>query len=381
MVKFMEDSKVIWYNSIDIFHENRGKYFNEFKDKPGFASFRHMFGFFAANFSLTDRTKTIAAPVATQLLPQCELPDFKKVDYDFAELCDNRAKQLLQYCENTNRKLVVMYSGGIDSTMILVALLKTTSLQKLKDNVIILLNKNSINENPNFYKNYIHGKLTCDSSNKLGAYLGNDKYLTINGEGGDQLFGSAINAYFFKAPDKGPEFVFSEPTHEKVVKVFNSWTNDIEATEIIIRNLDKVVAASPTPINTMYHYFWWINFALKWQSVYVRTAAYTTPYYQPTLKLEENFTTFFHFPEVQLWAMNNTDKFIKNDWKSYKFTVKDIIYDFNKDADYRDNKLKVGSLQYVIALMPLAKCIDSNHKFYFDKYPETIWDDNNDFIS
>lgn len=380
MVKSMADSDMIWYNSIDIFHQHRGKFFNDYKDKPGFETFRHMFGFFAANFSLTDRTNAITTPVHTQLLPQCALPEFKKVDYDFEELCNNRARHLLLHCGMTNRKLVVMYSGGIDSTMIMVSLLKVATLQQLKEQVIVILNQQSIAENPNFYRNYIYSKLTTDSSNNLGAYLGNDKYLTINGEGGDQLFGSALNAYFFSAPDKGPDFVFSEPTTEKVIDVFNKWSDDMEATTKIITALDKVVAASPIPITTMYHYFWWINFALKWQSVYARTAAYTTPRYQATLKFEENFTTFFHFPEVQLWAMNNTDKFIKDDWKTYKYHMKDIIYDFNKDADYRDNKLKVGSLQYVIALMPLAKCIDTNNKFYFDKYPANIWNMENDFV-
>jgi len=376
----MADSNMIWYNSIDIFHEKRGKFFNDYKDKPGFETFRHMFGFFAANFSLTDRTNSIVAPVQTDLLPQCALPEFKKGNYDLDELCQKRALDLLAHCENTNRKLVVMYSGGIDSTMIMVTLLKVATQQQLKERVIVLLNQQSIGENPNFYKNFIYSKFTIDSSNSLTAYLGNDKFLTINGEGGDQLFGSALNAHFFSAPDKGAKFVFSEPTTDKVVDVFNEWTNNIDATRKIITCLDKVVAASPIPITTIYHYFWWINFALKWQSVYARTAAYTSPRYQATLKFEENFTTFFHFPEAQLWAMNNTDKFIRDDWRSYKYHMKDIIYDFNKDADYRDNKLKVGSLQYVIALMPLAKCIDSDNKFHFEKYPDNIWNMENDFI-
>ena len=100
----MEDSNIIWYNSIDMFHEARGKHFNEYKDLPGFSKFRHMFGFFAANFSLTDRTNSIVSPVKTTQLPQCALPEFKKVDYDFEELCNNRARQLLEYCETTNRK-------------------------------------------------------------------------------------------------------------------------------------------------------------------------------------------------------------------------------------------------------------------------------------
>jgi hypothetical protein len=380
MVKFMADSNIVWYNSIDMFHETRGRHYNEYKDLPGFSTFRHLFGFFAANFSFTDRTNTVVSPVKTTLLPQCALPNFAKIDYDFEELCNNRARWLLDHCEKTNRKLVVMYSGGIDSTMIMTTILKVATQKELNERVLVILNNMSICENPNFYNNHIIKKCNVDSSNKLGAFLGNDKYVVINGEGGDQLFGSAVNNYFFNASSRGSNYVFSEPTHDKIVASFDSWTNDIKATEKIIDLLDKVVAAAPIPITTVYHYFWWINFALKWQSVYARTPAYTHPRFQPTLKLEDNFFTFFHFPEAQLWAMNNTDKFIKDSWPSYKYIVKDIIYDFNKDEDYRDNKLKIGSLQHVIALMPLAKCVGINNEFHYDKYPDDIWEMNNDFV-
>jgi hypothetical protein len=376
----MEDSNIIWYNSIDMFHEARGRHYNEYKDLPGFSTFRHLFGFFAANFSFTDRTNTVISPVKTTLLPQCALPNFAKIDYDFEELCNNRARWLLDHCEKTNRKLVVMYSGGIDSTMIMVTLLKIATQKELNERVLVILNNMSICENPNFYNDHIIKRCNVDSSNKLGSFLGNNKYVVINGEGGDQLFGSAVNNYFFNATSRGSNYVFSEPTHDKIVASFDSWTNDIKATEKIIDLLDKVVAAAPIPITTVYHYFWWINFALKWQGVYARTPAYTHPRFQPTLKLEDNFFTFFHFPEAQLWAMNNTDKFIKDSWPSYKYIVKDVIYDYNKDEDYRDNKLKIGSLQHVIALMPLAKCVGTSGEFYYDKYPDGIWEINNDFV-
>jgi hypothetical protein len=381
MEKFMANSDIIWYNSIDMFHEARGRHFNEYKDLPGFSTFRHLFGFFAANFSFTDRTCSVVSPVKTTILPACVLPEFKKVDYDFDELCQKRARWLLDHCIATDRKLVVMYSGGIDSTTILVSIFKVATEKELNERLVVLLNNYSIGENPNFYNDYIIKKCPIiDSSNKQNAFLGNDKYVVINGEGGDQLFGSAVNNYFFNASTRGGNYVFSEPTHEKIVASFDSWTNDIVATEKIIKLLDKVIASSPIPITTVYHYFWWINFALKWQSVYARTPAYTAARFQPTLKLEENFFTFFHFPEAQLWAMNNTDKFIKDEWKTYKYIMKDIIYDYNKDAYYRDNKLKVGSLQYVVALMPLAKCVGLNNEFHYDKYPDGIWEMNNDFV-
>lgn len=42
--------------------------------------------------------------------------------------------------------------------------------------------------------------------------------------------------------------------------------------------------------------------------------------------------------------LNPQLKIRNNNWKDYKFHAKDVIYNFNQDADYRDNKIKRRSL-------------------------------------
>jgi hypothetical protein len=373
----MANSNIIWYNSVDIFHP-RGSSFKHFETFPGFKTFKHMFSFFAANFSITDRLNCIKAPIKTQLLDECVMPSFVPMTKSFDELCQERARELLDHSKNTNRKLVIMYSGGIDSTMILVSVLKIATDAELKNDIIVLLNQYSIAENNSFYYDHIIKKFRIESSYLFHAFLGNDKYVVVNGEGGDQLFGSAVSANIFK--NKGAEYIFQSPTNNVISEIFNNQINDEEASNKIATVLDKVVAAAPIPIDTVYHYFWWINFALKWQSVYARTVAYTDNVYRQTVKPEENYFIFFGTPEMQLWSMNNTDKLIGNTWASYKFHCKDIIYDFNGDADYRDNKLKLGSLISVVSTKQIAKALGTNWQFYMDEYPEDIWDMNNDFV-
>lgn len=373
----MENSNIIWYNSVDIFHL-KGSSYNRFKDLPGFDTFRHMFSFFAANFSTTDRLNCIRTPIKIDVIPACAMPSFRHISTSFDELCQIRARELLDHAKNTNRKLVIMYSGGIDSTLIVVSLLKIATEKELKENVIILLNQYSIAENKKFFHEHIIKKCKVESSYLFHAFLGNDKYVVVNGEGGDQLFGSAVSAGIFI--DKGADYIFQQPTESIISEIFNSQMNDMVAAEKIANVLGKVIAAAPIPIETIYHYFWWINFALKWQSVYARTVAYVEPLYQSTVKPEQNYFIFFGPPEMQLWSMNNPDKLVKDNWASYKFHCKDIIYDYNKDADYRDNKLKMGSLISVVSTKPIAKALGNNWQFYNDKYPENIWDMENDFI-
>jgi hypothetical protein len=373
----MANSNIIWYNSVDIFHP-RGSSCKTFQHFPGFQTFKHMFSFFAANFSITDRLNCIKAPIKTQLLDECAMPKYVPMTTSFDELCQRRARELLDHAKNTNRKLTIMYSGGIDSTMILVSLLKIATDTELKNDIIVLLNQHSISENRNFYHSHIIKKCRTESSYLFHAFLGNDKYVVVNGEGGDQLFGSAVSANIFKI--KGADYIFQPPTHDLMTSIFNDHVKDIEASEKIATVLNKVVAASPIPIETVYHYFWWINFSLKWQSVYARTVAYTDSVYRQTVKPEDNYFIFFGTPEMQLWSMNNPDKLIGNTWASYKFHCKDIIYDFNGDADYRDNKLKLGSLISVVSTKQIAKALGTDWQFYMDQYPEDIWDMNNDFV-
>ena len=98
-------------------------------------------------------------------------------------------------------------------------------------------------------------------------------------------------------------------------------------------------------LNNVYKFFWWINFTTKWQSVYTRILPHTIK--KDTLKLEENYTTFFHPKEFQLWALNNVDVFSSDVDTCGKKVSKEYIFDVNKDASYL-NKQKVGSLAHMV---------------------------------
>lgn len=376
--KFMANSNLIWYNSVDLFHSKFGNSYKDYMDKPGFDSYRYMHQFFALNFSFTDRSKKIVAPIKTKLLPQCALPIYKNVDYNFEELCNNRARWLIDHAKNTNRTLCVMYSGGIDSTLIVVSVLKVATPQELKENIIICMNDMSINENPVFFREFISKQCKVESSYSFNKLQGNDKYVVVNGEGGDQLFGSAVMDKIMK--DFGKDIAITAPTYENIHSIFSRYIEDEHAADRITSTLSRVVKGAPIDIDTVFHYFWWINFVTKWQSVYLRSATYTHPDFIKTLKLEDNYFIFFNTKEMQLWTMNNPDKLIKDNWSSYKYLCKDIIYDFNKDQNYRDNKLKYGSLQHVVATKKMPRCLDENMNLYFDKFPDNIWNKENDFI-
>ena len=379
----MQEYNLLWYSAVDIFHSTRGTYTHLFKNKPGFNYIRYVIQFFGAQISMMDRTETIKIPINCTILPFLKLPKFKKINTSFEELCEKRARLLLDKAISTNRKLTIMYSGGIDSTLIMVSLLKVATDKELKENVIVLLTQASIFENENLFKNYILKKCNIESTFDFTHFLGNNKYIVVTGETGDQLFGSMATKNFFIK--YGKEFVFGEATYEKIEKIFldthltNEKLNKEETSKVILP-LFKVVKNAPLEITSVYHFFWWLNFTLKWQSVYTRTLAYTNPKYEKTLKMEDNYFAFFSDEEMQLWVMNNPDKLIRDDYKSYKYIAKDIIYKFDKNEDYWKNKVKWGSLADVFMTRMPAKFIDDKINFGRGDIPESIWNNENSFV-
>ena len=106
------------------------------------------------------------------------------------EITDNRAREIAKDIVKTDKKVAVMWSGGIDSTLIIVALIKNLSPTELK-NITICCNNYSIIENPIFYKNYINNKFsTISSSVYVIEELIDQGYYPILADTADCLLGS-----------------------------------------------------------------------------------------------------------------------------------------------------------------------------------------------
>ena len=104
----MREYNLIWYGAIDIFHSTRGSYTHLFENKPGFKYTRYLIQFFASQISMMDRTESIKMPINSTILPFLKLPEFKKVTTNFEELCEKRARYLLDKAISTNRKLTIV---------------------------------------------------------------------------------------------------------------------------------------------------------------------------------------------------------------------------------------------------------------------------------
>ena len=290
---------------------------------------------------LIDRTGTLECGIDFDVLDA--LDDFSETGKSFDEICAERATFIAQKAIEQNRKIQLLWSGGIDSTLALVSLFKELEKREELRRLEVLLSKESIGEYHSFFEEVIKKNLNYILFNPpIYSYLDTNKII-VTGEHGDQIFGS----------DKAQHFVITKqafrPYEEILPVVIARKLGSAEAVDAIITYLEPQIKKSPVPIKTLFDYLWWMNFSLKWQHVSLRMI-YSME--NINLSLDENIIHFFSAKDFQNWSIKNHDKKIKNSWKSYKYVAKECIFDFHRDENYLVNKEKEQSLKDAIVSSP-----------------------------
>ncbi len=345
---------------------------------PGMQKFSYFYKIYANGVMFLDRTGTIVSPVKmTSLFP---MPKLRPLSKTYEEVCNDRARELLARADQKALTMYVFWSGGIDSTCVIVSLLKNAT-EDQKKNIVVVMSEDSINENPNFYRDHIHGKLRVEPGIMAAYMLLGGNYLIVNGEHNDQLLGSDMVAKLIRK--YGESAIQKKYSRDLIFGLFNDMTKDDAMTHFYMDTFERLRDAAPMPITTNHDFLWWINFCLKFQLVHFFVWSYAGPrnlHLVNRAYLKDHYAPFYCTEEFQLWSMNNLDKRIKDTWSSYKWICKDVIYQYTKDADYRDNKLKVGSRVFMLMHQIPFKTIDD--EFNFGRSPLLLpyHEPHNDFL-
>jgi hypothetical protein len=343
---------------------------------PGMVTFRKYFKIFK-RYAPIDRSGVIRTPLSVQSI--FPIPKYRGISKSLEQICNERAAELLSRADAMDCDLYLLWSGGIDSTLVLVSLLKNASpVQKRR--IIVVLSKTSIGENPRFYYDHIHEQLRVKSSALVGDLIGSN-HLLVNGEPADQIFGYDIDGFGF-IDRYGMATVHARYDRATFIDFFALRLQDAQVTAFFINLFERLIGAAPIPIVSNFDAFWWINFTMKWQDAYMRTLSFAPTHAAADIMLEythRNYRPFFSTNDFQLWTMNNRDKIIKDDWRTFKWLCKDIIYDYAKDADYRDHKVKHRSLQSISKQAPRFNFIDSSLHFLQKVELQDYFAPDNDF--
>ena len=293
--------------------------------------------FFGA--TLIDRTKTLETGIDFKVIDPMITP-IAHID-SFEALCEQRAYQLIELAKG--RTIRVLWSGGIDSTVALIALESALAAKGNMAQLKVLLSTESIAEFPSFFQEKIEGKLDFTLM-KTTIYEHLDQAeLNLTGEHGDQLFGSDKLKYWVQS---GEAF---RPYQEILDYVISRKLGTEKHTQALIDYLAPQLSKSPIPIHTLYDYLWWMNFSMKWQNVSMRLIHGMKESHE---LLNQSIFHFFQSTDFQQWSLLNHHQKIDSTWNSYKQPAKDYIYQYHDDKDYWRYKEKEPSLKQVIVGEP-----------------------------
>ena len=348
-------SSLIYYNQLDLY---KPQWCSKYPELDKFSVFSKAFN---SGISLVDRTGTIKMPV--NLVNRHPMPALQPSVYTFEELCYLTWQKIELHIRTTKLRPVIMYSGGIDSTLI-VNLMHTYASKEFKERLLIILNSNSIQENPVLYETVIKRNYKTESSNSFENYFNHFNYV-ITGEFADNVFGSLTlksSIDFF-----GTEAVITSNYKVFAFDFFNSKINDADKTNWFLDQMEQLIKTCPWEIKTWADYLWYQNFAMKWQAVEFRIMSHKND----SLTVNDEFLNkhvchFWASEEWQQWSINNPDKKIKNTWVSYKFPAKELIYKLSKDSDYLERKTKFPSLPGVFRYRRVHNFITDKFEFVDD---------------
>ncbi len=267
------------------------------------------------------------------------IPESRGAILSFAEVCDAVASDIVSRARQEDRPIRVLWSGGIDSTVALIALMKALPEEEYF-RLEPLLNMISINEYPLFFRQHILHKLNFRHclppiTNHFG-----ERELLVTGEHGDQLFGSdkLLPLIVNGLSEEAWEDVLPLHLFEKFGKA--------KKVDRLIDYLKPQVAAAPQPIKSTFELFWWLNYSIKWQQVSLRLPVFT---FRPDVaEIFDRTHHFFRDERFQQWSIANHPNRACTDLKDYKMVAKEYIHAFTGDEEYRNTKTKEPSLKHVI---------------------------------
>ena len=256
--------------------------------------------------------------------------------YSFEECCNIRTEEIIKLSQKTNKKIYILYSGGVDSTCVLCSFLMNARLNK--NNLYILYNDYSVKEYPLFFELLSKMKINLINfrydSQKIDEISKND--ILVTGMCGDQLDGSnlcttsKINAEEFSDWKKtfGDLYIPNETVPLKNLRNFDLYVSQIEEYSKLIFNRN---------IKTFKEFAWMFNFGCKW--------IYISDVINMISSLHENRISFYDTLYFQKWCLTHIMSKIslsQNNPLTYKIEWKKLIFKYTKDYDYFLKKGKEG---------------------------------------
>jgi hypothetical protein len=285
-----------------------------------------------------------------------ELPTVTETSKNFSEVAISAAENLW----SKNKHVCLFWSGGIDSTTALVALMMTN--EHWKDALTIYSSQYAIDtEYPLFYDRYLKDA-DIRLLNGLEFYdisLYENDHIFVDGFCGGQIWPRVLPPNYGSENELEKYLKFCNEPYSAYYSTFNFTRNDL-----VIDYIEAQIEKFPMKIETVPELVWMLGFTHRWDPVRRRHMSCI-----PDQRHIHRMNCFFDTVEFQQWAMSNLKyNSMGSSWSANrcKLPAKDFIYSFTNDQDYRDNKTWVGSMSKTMSLQDLI------NRFHYTLVTEQI---------
>lgn len=331
------------------------------EETPDVLLWKKLYKAINANISFIDRTDYIKLPIKTTTPSTLRLPKFNPLfNLSYTDCCQQQVQTLLKKQEQLDKPIRIMYSGGIDSSMVLTSFINELGVDECSNRLEIVMSTVSIDENPAMWEKVLRrSKIKLINSLEFDQSV-SPEYLLVAGEFNDQLFGSAMIKPLLKW--KSAEELLKPRSLDILIDYFLWIGLERAAAEHWGNLLHGLAENAENEIYSTWDVFWWLNFTCKWSSVYFRFLMFNPQQSISKDYLENHYVQFFGTEEFQQWSMNDTSHKHRGTWDSYKWYPRKLVADFLKDDVYL-NKVKRGSLYHVVRARQSNDGMDSNYQF------------------
>jgi hypothetical protein len=265
----------------------------------------------------------------------------------FNDVTDLRAVDIKQAMKQQDQEIAVFWSGGIDSTVALAAMVKNFDSVDLK-NITVIANNQSYYENPIFYHSVIekYQLKTVNFKNFSDDRIQElfDRYYVVDGEPADKLWIVNIAIQFESVYGAGSLITPLKKISNKFIEFLTGYMSADQANQYynsLIQNINE----AGVEIVTLGDLFWWINFNFHWvEHLLIWYNQFPIKNHESYKQYKKNYKPWYNTEEYQLWSLSDRPKSIKTDRHDlYKMPAKQYIDDLVKDPYYLNYKSKLGS--------------------------------------
>lgn len=364
--------ELLYYSNINIIYGNSSC----LRNIPGIDNYKLFAKWFDPSIGLNDRTQVIKFPIRTKNINP--IPEYdKNFKISYRECASLKIQEMDKIYQRTGKKFRLLYSGGVDSSVIFASFIDYYGVSKTKELLEISCSRESINENPWLWDRYIRKEnFNIVSSHDHNHHWSDDRIILM-GEGNDQLFGKSEFA-----GSRGYKNLYSKINPDDLAEYLNKFyfaNNDNRFTEILI----KIGQRAPFAIDNLSLLVWWFNFALTWDSIMYRVLSQAIVDKLPVDSVELGLIQFFNTENFQKWSLKYHDDYREEyaNIDRFKFDSKKMILDVLDIPEYK-NKGKFMSFPRVHSLRPGGNLVDTDLNIYKqDKDYLLFVNQENDFIN